>query len=347
MAEEGIVLDEISSSTPLVSGKNNENNIGNVFLKKKIFFVLSPGGGKVELSEEGGNILYKSDQNNINKYVNIDDIVGVSLKSDCTIIIHAYPQKSPKTSCCNNNPKAGKGTRTIPLQRYHVEYKFTWSNINEICNTRRNNNTTAEEVHALCQKWIRHVRIKLGKRWSNEKGKNGDIYQNILYKNYNNNNANSTDNQNAPSPPSCRLLCILNPFSGTKIGVKTFRSKILPVFQHANIQVEEIVTRRAGHATDIGRTFDPTLYDGVVLGGGDGILYEFLQGVHDRKTNGEDTANTNNENSQRAKDLPFGILPLGTGNGLSASILLENNEHYDPITAAFGLFLDLNITRIE
>jgi len=88
----------------------------------------------------------------------------------------------------------------------------------------------------------------------------------------------------------------------------------------SNATVTALVTTRAGHASDafsVGTpdSIDPYVYDGVVAIGGDGLLFEIMQGVNSRP-----------DADGLLSQLPFGIIPGGSGNGLAASVCKARGE---------------------
>ena len=79
-------------------------------------------------------------------------------------------------------------------------------------------------------------------------------------------------------------------------------SRLLPVIQERLEQfaaVELAPTRRAGHAVDLVFEADLDAFDGVIAAGGDGTLFEVLNGLY-RKIPQE--------------RVPLGLIPVGTGN---------------------------------
>ena len=68
---------------------------------------------------------------------------------------------------------------------------------------------------------------------------------------------------------------------------------------------EVALTRRPGHAAEIVRDADLAVFDGVVAGGGDGTLFEVVNGLF--------------VNGCKLKP-PIGVLPVGTGNAFSRDI---------------------------
>ncbi len=116
----------------------------------------------------------------------------------------------------------------------------------------------------------------------------------------------------APILRERNLLVLLNPNSGKKKGKHIFEKQVKPILDCAHLKYTLVVTNRALHA----QTFckDPTnldinIYTEVVTIGGDGILYEAINGVMERP-----------DWQECIQKLKFGVIPAGTGNGLATVI---------------------------
>ena len=95
-----------------------------------------------------------------------------------------------------------------------------------------------------------------------------------------------------------KLYLILNPAAGKNKGPKAIE-KAVPLLPNKGIQVEIQASESPGHATQLAQQFDPSRYDGIVAVGGDGTLFEVLNGLLKKHEN---------------FDLPIGQIPVGTGN---------------------------------
>jgi sphingosine kinase len=114
---------------------------------------------------------------------------------------------------------------------------------------------------------------------------------------------------------------MINPFSGTKNALHTYESIVKPMFEQATIYHDVFLTEYAGHAlhrlklkceeeeTKDGH-MDIRKYEGIILLGGDGILFEVLQALKCR-----------DDWNLLIHHLKFGIIGCGTCNGLAASLL--------------------------
>uniref|UniRef100_A0A1B6MNW0 sphingosine kinase n=1 Tax=Graphocephala atropunctata TaxID=36148 RepID=A0A1B6MNW0_9HEMI len=129
-----------------------------------------------------------------------------------------------------------------------------------------------------------------------------------------------------------KVLIILNPKSGPGKARDMFQTRVVPVLTEADVNYDLHVTRYANDARILVRSLDIYQYGGgLVAMGGDGILFEVINGLMER-TDWETAF-------QRVK---LGVIPCGSGNGLAKAISHQYNEphDYNPI-----LVSALNVVR--
>jgi sphingosine kinase len=117
------------------------------------------------------------------------------------------------------------------------------------------------------------------------------------------------------------IYVLVNPFGGRKLAAQIWRNKARPVFDAADVRFELHETTHAGHAAEIGAALDFSKYAGFVTCSGDGLLWESLQGVMQRR-----------DWRHVLESTPFGIIPAGSGNGLASSLGI-----LDPAVAAAAI----------
>ncbi len=112
-----------------------------------------------------------------------------------------------------------------------------------------------------------------------------------------------------------KVLLIYNPFAGHGRA-----QKILPeveaYFQEKGIEFDLRTTDYHEHGIQIVKDADLSQYDGVVAAGGDGTLFEVINGYY--------------RNESKVK-IPIGILPIGTGNAFARDLELHNTHWRDAI----------------
>uniref|UniRef100_A0A7S4DHB1 DAGKc domain-containing protein n=2 Tax=Lotharella globosa TaxID=91324 RepID=A0A7S4DHB1_9EUKA len=123
-------------------------------------------------------------------------------------------------------------------------------------------------------------------------------------------------------PPRRKILCYVNPFSGSG-GARQIIQDAVKMFDRAHIDLNTVYTKREGQVEEEIVGVDLDKYESVLIVSGDGLVMEYLNGIMARK------------DWEQAISKPFGILPAGSGNGLSASIRQVSDEPMDPTSAAF------------
>ncbi|MDY6936426.1 MAG: diacylglycerol kinase family protein [Cyanobacteriota bacterium] len=123
------------------------------------------------------------------------------------------------------------------------------------------------------------------------------------------------------SLPPRHLHVILNPASGNQNPRQLF-DRLSPIFAASQMRWTLTETQLGGDAIEIARNLSLDI-DGLVVVGGDGTIYEVVNGLMSRP------------DWQQAIEIPIGIVPAGTGNGLSKTVLEMAGEPDDPVSAAF------------
>ena len=122
--------------------------------------------------------------------------------------------------------------------------------------------------------------------------------------------------------PPRHLHVILNPASGNQNPRKIFdRASKLLAASHIRWTLTE--TQAGGDAREISRNLPLDDIDGLVVVGGDGTIYEAINGLMSRT------------DWHRAIEIPIGTIPAGTGNGLCKTVLEMAGEPDDALSAAF------------
>ncbi len=122
--------------------------------------------------------------------------------------------------------------------------------------------------------------------------------------------------------PPRHLQVLINPRGGRRQAKQVFQS-IQTILEDAHCQISILETQGGERTIQSVRDFDLSKIDGFVVVGGDGTVYELINGL---MTHAE---------AEAAIAKPIGIIPAGTGNGLGKTILELSRETYDPRNAAF------------
>ncbi|XP_033172353.1 sphingosine kinase 2 [Drosophila mauritiana] len=149
------------------------------------------------------------------------------------------------------------------------------------------------------------------------------------------------------SPADCgkQLLILLNPKSGSGKGRELFQKQVAPLLTEAEVQYDLQITTHPQYAKEFVRTRRDLLerYSGIVVASGDGLFYEVLNGLMERM-----------DWRRACRELPLGIIPCGSGNGLAKSVAHHCNEPYEPkpilhatLTCMAGKSTPMDVVRVE
>jgi len=106
-----------------------------------------------------------------------------------------------------------------------------------------------------------------------------------------------------------KLLVIFNPRAAHGRSANKLTA-IRAEFERHGIDAEFIPTRHPGHATELVGATTLSSYDGVVAAGGDGTVFEVLNGLYLHP---------------KAQRVPLGLLPIGTGNAFARELNLQED----------------------
>ncbi|KAH8301757.1 hypothetical protein KR059_010916, partial [Drosophila kikkawai] len=144
---------------------------------------------------------------------------------------------------------------------------------------------------------------------------------------------------------SKQLLILLNPKSGSGKGRELFQKQVAPLLTEAEAQYDLQITTHPQYAKEFVRTRKDLLerYSGIVVASGDGLFYEVLNGLMERM-----------DWRRACRELPLGIIPCGSGNGLAKSVAHHCNEPYEPkpilhatLTCIAGKSTPMDVVRVE
>lgn len=123
--------------------------------------------------------------------------------------------------------------------------------------------------------------------------------------------------------PKRMALIVINPIGGSRNAQMEYESTVQPMLMNANYHCTPYITNKKDDARGYVRNVSLTGYDRIVVMGGDGTVSEVINGLLERT------------NSSKAKHPPLGVIPVGSGNGLSRSLLHEVGETFSLITSVY------------
>ncbi|RPH93686.1 MAG: diacylglycerol kinase family lipid kinase [Calditrichaeota bacterium] len=107
-----------------------------------------------------------------------------------------------------------------------------------------------------------------------------------------------------------KLLMLVNPLAGRKQGEQVAQQS-LDLFRQRGIKVEHQLSEYAGHLTELAERQVSGDWDGIVVVGGDGSLFEVINGMM---------------RGNEQLPIPLGVIPVGTGNSFSRDLAIQNPE---------------------
>ena len=106
-----------------------------------------------------------------------------------------------------------------------------------------------------------------------------------------------------------KLLVIFNPNAANGRAVKKL-AVIRNRFEDLGIDATYMPTAHPGHGTELVAGTGLAGFDGVVAAGGDGTVFEVLNGLYQHP---------------RSERPPLGVLPIGTGNAFARELNLQGD----------------------
>ncbi len=107
-----------------------------------------------------------------------------------------------------------------------------------------------------------------------------------------------------------KLCMIVNPHAGKRQGMAAAETA-LNEFKRHNIDVEMLISNAPGNSISLASNIDLDDFDGILAVGGDGTLFEVINGLLKSKQN---------------MTLPVGQIPVGTGNSFIKDLGITNRE---------------------
>jgi len=122
-------------------------------------------------------------------------------------------------------------------------------------------------------------------------------------------------NEDSLNSGMMKVLLVFNPYAGHGHAGKMLPQVETALKEHG-IDYDLQSTRYHGHGIEITRDADLADYDGLVAAGGDGTLFEVINGYY--------------QNPSKVR-IPLGIIPVGTGNAFARDLELDKSNWKEAI----------------
>jgi len=129
-----------------------------------------------------------------------------------------------------------------------------------------------------------------------------------------------------------KIFFLGNPASHGGKGGRYF-PMIIADFEKQKVSIETVQTEYAGHGTELIKNLDFSKYDAIAIAGGDGTLFEAINGYFLNKSE---------------KKIPIGVIPVGRGNAFARDINLypeKWQEAVKVITKGKTKFVDVGLFK--
>ena len=139
-----------------------------------------------------------------------------------------------------------------------------------------------------------------------------------------------------------RFMVFVNPVSGQGRSVSIWKYQVEPMLLQAGIEVKLVVTQYANHAKDTMEDIDPSSFECILALGGDGMLFEIVNGL---------SARSKEDGDHVLRSVCLVPIPGGSGNGLAKSLLFEGGEEFSVINSVFmavkGTSAPMDLSLVE
>ena len=241
--------------------------------------------------------------------VRLEDVVGATLEGDpCCLVVHQYLPVA--SACCDS--KAGHGGATVGA-RQHAPVSLALAAPEEpSADASDEEPITPAHVMTLWAATI--TRLAQGLPLLQ-----GD--------------ATATSSLPPLHPSHAGLvsplphrpwLVVLSAASGKGLSHALYRDVWEPMMRQSHVTPVPVATTSATHAADLAAGLDTGAYSAIIAAGGDGVLFEVVNGLLGR----DDWQTVRTQ-------LDVGVLPGGSGNGVSRSLCYTAGEVFGPVGACF------------
>jgi diacylglycerol kinase (ATP) len=118
-----------------------------------------------------------------------------------------------------------------------------------------------------------------------------------------------------------KILVIYNPQAGGGRAAKLL-PEVEKYLKAKDIEARILLTKHTGHAVELAKTADISSFDAIIASGGDGTLFEVLNGYFN---------NPASKGIAPTDKTPIGLIPNGTGNAFMKELKLHKSDWKEAI----------------
>lgn len=135
--------------------------------------------------------------------------------------------------------------------------------------------------------------------------------------------------------PEKRAYILVNPNSGPGNGVKKWESEVKPLFAAARMQMDVVILKRGGEATELAEQVDLDKYDTIIPCSGDGTPHEVFNGLARRP-----------DAKVALSKISVAHVPCGSGNAMSCNLYGSHKPSFAALAIIKGVVTPLDLVSV-
>ncbi|KAM5354378.1 hypothetical protein ACJ41O_001027 [Fusarium nematophilum] len=137
------------------------------------------------------------------------------------------------------------------------------------------------------------------------------------------------------APSQKRAYVLINPNSGPGGAVKKWENEVKPLFDAARMQLEIVILKRGGEATELAEKADLTKYDTIMACSGDGTPHEIFNGLAKRP-----------DAAKALASIAVSHIPCGSGNAFSCNLYGSHRASFAALAIIKGVVTPMDLVSV-
>lgn len=137
------------------------------------------------------------------------------------------------------------------------------------------------------------------------------------------------------APPQKRAYVLINPNSGPGGAVKKWESEVKPLFDAARLQLDVVILKRGGEATELAEKADLSRYDTIMACSGDGTPHEIFNGLAKRP-----------DAAKALASIAVSHIPCGSGNAFSCNLYGSHRASFAALAIIKGVVTPMDLVSV-
>ncbi|KAF5018691.1 hypothetical protein F66182_9305 [Fusarium sp. NRRL 66182] len=132
-----------------------------------------------------------------------------------------------------------------------------------------------------------------------------------------------------------RAYVLINPNSGPGGAVKKWENEVKPLFDAARMQLDVVILKRGGEATELAQNADLTRYDTIMACSGDGTPHEIFNGLAKRP-----------DASKALASMAVSHIPCGSGNAFACNLYGSYRASFAALAIIKGVVTPMDLVSV-